>query len=83
MITTVLTGLFIITMGGVLIFAFKKDKSIFAKDLSEEEENESGSDKIITSLSEKLLIKLNEAKDKLKGDQTHFNLPSGEPGLFL
>ena len=83
MITTVLAVLFIISMGGVLIFAFKKNKTIFAKDLSEEEDNESGPDKIITSLSEKLLIKLNEAKDKLKGDQTHFNLPSGEPGLFL
>ena len=83
MITTVLAGLFIITMGGVLIFAFKKNKTIFTEDLSEEENNESGSDKIISSLSDKLLTKLNEAKDKLKGDQTHFNIPSGEPGLFL
>ncbi len=77
--TTVLSALFIITMVGVIVFAYKNIKSPDEQDIEEENDDST----IISSFSDKLSIRLNEAENKLKSTQSNFNTPAGEFGLFL
>ena len=79
---SIMAGLFLLTMGAVLLFAYKKSKAINTQGLVNGEDRNDFSD-TISSFSDKLLIKINEADNKLKKDQTHFNIPAGEFGLFL
>lgn len=79
---SIMAGLFLLTMGAVLLFAYKKSKAINTQGLVNGEDRNDFSD-TISSFSDKVLIKINEADNKLKKDQTHFNIPAGEFGLFL
>lgn len=81
-INSIMAGLFLLTMTVVLLFAYKKNKVINTQSLVNGEDRNDFSD-TISSFSDKLLIKINEADNKLKKDQTHFNIPAGEFGLFL
>ena len=79
---SIMAGLFLLTMGAVLLFAYKKNKAINTQSLINGEDKNDFSD-TISSFSDKVLIKISEADNKLKKDQTHFNIPAGEFGLFL
>ena len=79
---SIMAGLFLLTMTAVLLFAYKKSKAINTQGLVNGEDRNDFSD-TISSFSDKVLIKINEADNKLKKDQTHFNIPAGEFGLFL
>ena len=79
---SIMAGLFLLTMTAVLLFVYKKNKVINTQSLVNGEDRNDFSE-TISSFSDKLLIKINEADNKLKKDQTHFNIPAGEFGLFL
>ena len=80
-----LVGLFMVTMAGVLLFVYKKNtKPGSTKNLVKENlEEERSFSEVVSSFSDKLSLKLNEAENQLKRKQSHFNIPAGELGLFL
>ena len=80
---SIMAGLFLLTMTAVLLFAYKKSKAINTQGLVEGKEDKNDFSDTISSFSDKVLIKISEADNKLKKDQTHFNIPAGEFGLFL
>lgn len=78
-----MAGIFILTMAGVLLFAFKKNKEQRDQTKDSEAVDEDQYYKAVSSFSDKLSRKFIEAENKLKINQADVNIPSGEFGLFL
>jgi hypothetical protein len=77
---TMLAGAFMITMVGILIYAYRLNKTN-----SRVSESEESTKNIIDTFSEKFLSKLSEAESKIKDtvSEKKFHLPPGEFGVFL
>ena len=82
---TILVSAFMMSMVGLLIYAYKKSRSVADDVLSETGEHINTLSSVAESFTDKFLSKLGEAEQKLKStkEEGSLNVRTGEYGLFL
>jgi peptidoglycan hydrolase CwlO-like protein len=79
-------SVFFITMVGIILFAFKRNKVIHQNDFVYNELNgdkRNLDSKSVLSIHERIEQKINDAATKIKNPGGNFSMPVGEFGNFL
>ncbi len=79
-------GLFIVTMAGIIFYAFKKNPPGLVDNIRGQQMDSTflnDGDSAISGLSDKIASVIEDGEQKIHKQETRFNMPAGELGLFL
>ncbi|MEO6538978.1 MAG: hypothetical protein ABIT07_08195 [Ferruginibacter sp.] len=82
----IFAGLFIVTMAGIIFYAFKKNTSGLEDNKRGQQMNSTFSndeDSVISGISDKIASVIEDGEQKIHKKETRFSMPAGELGLFL